>query len=207
MVVNLAARRGAAGLGSAWHGVAQQDKARNILKQTMNNEESNEVAKRTAEPFERSAEVERLVKAFAGMGEGDEMTYKQVESIIMENPQSDHGRSVTLSARRIARKEFKIVIQCEPSKGFIRVKNELIPELPAEHRARIRRRLKLAGEELAVVDVKKLSNGAKSKFFIELSWVGTLDQFTKPKLVKQISDAVKDERLAVGDVLKLCAES
>jgi len=165
----------------------------------------NEITKRASEPFQRSAEVERLVRAFVAMAEGDSMTYLEVQAIIMEDPQLNRGRSITMSARRIARKEFKVIVKCEIQKGFIRVSNELIPELPAEHRQRVQTRLKVASEELGAVDVGRLENGMKTKYYTEVSWVGAMRLFSKPKAVKQIGDTVKNSELNYGDVLKLFA--
>lgn len=192
-------------LGWAGHGKARLVKSWQVsAKQDKEHFMNEEIVKRRSEVFQRSAEVESLVRVLIALSENESISYAAVRGVIKENPQAERGRGITCSARRICRNEFKVIIECEPRKGFKRVDNDGIADLTSDHRMRIRKRLKLAHQELAAVEVKKLSNGAASKFYIELSWVGTLKQFSGQELIKQIGEAVKSEELAVGDVLKLC---
>jgi len=167
-----------------------------------------EITERKSELFTRCAETERLVLEFQKLAEGQEMSYLIASSIIMVDAQSESGRSITLSAREIARRELKVVIECEAKKGFKRVANNLISDLTSGHRKKIKTRLKRAMQELAAVDATRLTNCSLSKHYAELSWVGALRHFSKQLVVNRISDTATEnsQALPVGDVLKMFAK-
>ena len=155
-------------------------------------------------PFSRSAETEALGKEFVSLDAGKKISYSDVHRIIHTDPQTDHGRGITASARSLVMREHNIVIECIRNEGFLRATDPEKIQIATGQIDKVRRAVRRGVKVVRAVDKTKVSQEESGQCTVLVAVYGALSQATKPKILKEVEralDASSDVR--AGDVLQL----
>lgn len=156
--------------------------------------------------FQTSADTIIVAKRLLKLEPGEILTIEEANRLVPGRKLFGNSRHVLTSAIRYVLKNDGVVIASVRSVGVKRMQNDDIPSLGDAAIHHIRRTSKRTASKIVRgSNYDSMSNPSKQKFNQTLSVLGALRQFTAPKALTAVSDAVNKSgsRLALKDVVNL----
>lgn len=131
--------------------------------------------------FKLSVDTMTLIEALSAAEYGSIATNAALSDLIGRNVQGE-ARGVLNSALRCLERDYQMFFSCVRGEGWMRItESEHLSAAPAAGRTKIRRAARRVRASLSHLPNAKLSREEQTKKLEEMSYLGTLEEYTKEK--------------------------
>lgn len=135
--------------------------------------------------FKLSVDTLTLIEALSAADYGQIATNAALSELIGRNVQTE-ARGVLNSALRCLERDYQMFFSCVRGEGWMRItESEHLSAAPAAGRTKIRRAARRVRSSLSHLPNAKLSREEQTKKLEEMSYLGTLEEYTKEKKAEQ----------------------
>jgi hypothetical protein len=152
----------------------------------------------------RGPYIVALVNILKCCEKNESITYEELEELINHPIRGDlFSIGIQNSARRILKRDYKMVFKTIKGVGIQRLDDEGIVNLAGSFRDQIRRKARNNIKTLACADYDLLSNEAQTRYNRDISWTAAVIHITKDKAIEKITDHYVSKQLDYSETLKL----
>jgi hypothetical protein len=153
--------------------------------------------------FKLTADTMTLIEALSQAEYGQIAPNAALSELIGRNVQTE-ARGVLNSALRCLERDYQMFFSCIRGEGWIRItESEHLATAPTAGRKKIRRAAARVRGSLSHLPNDKLSREEQTKKLEEMSYLGTLEEYTKDKKPQKVAEKVKANPNASKKALEL----
>jgi hypothetical protein len=148
---------------------------------------------------EMSHEAQMLARRLAQLEPGETVPYAELDRIIGKPVQQNRG--LLRTARNAVERDYSVVLECVRKEGVRRMRPTEIGAVGVAAVESIRRKARRTRTRIARGTAgRSLSDQAQRQVSLQVSVLGTLELFTRPKSIKKI-----EERVVENDGLSMAS--
>ena len=153
-------------------------------------------------PAELSIDTKLLYETLITVEPGKTIEYSVLTDVIKRDVQ-DSARGNLQSARRMARREHRIVFDVVRCVGLKRLVDSEIHTMGERSRRHIQHTVRDCMKTLACADQSKLSDSEKKELYAAMSYHGAMVLASRPKVLTNVKEAISNGILPSAETMKL----